>query len=226
MPAEKEHLEIEDLKQGQRIGGSGQPAEQFGMADVLDAGGLEGFLVDRGGGQRVCLIGLAQRHRPFDEFVGGAAGRRLHLAERHPFGVHIGQIHQIDDARLIPTPSGVGDDLNLQIQAGDPQGPAQGARLADHQRARVGVNRWIRQRLDHDFRADAGDVAQRNADNAASHVVYLNGRVDEVVRVARTAGGIPRPGQRSQEVRSPTATVIYFSACINRRVRAVVPFIF
>lgn len=106
VPAEKEHLEIEHLKQGERIVGSGQPAKQFGVADVVDAGGLEGFLVDRRGGQRVHLAGLAQGHRAFDELVSGAAGRRLNPAECHLLGVHVGQVHQVDDAGLVLAPAG------------------------------------------------------------------------------------------------------------------------
>ncbi len=52
------------------------------MADVIDAGSAESFLVNRRRRQRVNLAGLASFHCIFVDFLGGAAGRRLHLAER------------------------------------------------------------------------------------------------------------------------------------------------
>ena len=64
---------------GQRIGGSGQPAQQFGMTDILNAGRSKGFLVDRGGGHRVDQAALAQLDGFVDELEGGAAQLPLTL---------------------------------------------------------------------------------------------------------------------------------------------------
>ncbi|MNV85143.1 hypothetical protein D3C71_1790750 [compost metagenome] len=78
----------------------GQVREHFGVAGVLVATGVQRFLVQRRGADRIDLLGLGQLHGAGDVLIGGVTGNRRQLAERQIVGDQV-EVDAIDDAGLV-----------------------------------------------------------------------------------------------------------------------------
>jgi hypothetical protein len=111
--------------------GAGQLGQEFGVAGILVAGGVQGLLVQRRGADGVDLASDGQLGCSFDETVGAHAGCGRQLAERQVRRDAV-QVQAVDDTGTKGRLPRAGHRPHLQVHAGDLQGPAQPAGIPDN----------------------------------------------------------------------------------------------
>ena len=174
MPGQEEHPQIPDLKQGQRIMGIGQSAEDLGMADEVDATGLQGFLVDGGGGNRVHRPAVGQLNALFNILVGRSAAHAADLPHPELLHIHIVDINEVQNAGGVVAFLGLRDGIDFQPgHSGVVHGVFQNLPAADHDAAGSFLGSLIGQGFDDDFRADARRITHRNCDQRI-HNTFLH----------------------------------------------------
>ena len=165
--------------------------EQFGVAGEQMAGGVERFLVQRGGADRLYPTRQRKRGRAFDVTVGGLAGNGGHDAPRE-IGWDVGEVDDIEPNRrrfaggrvvdaagdLIDSvdvvdsvdviDSGdVVDSVDVGVQPAQTCGQHEPGGIADHDRAAHRGDVGAGKCLDDHLRTDAGGVTHRDRDERA-----------------------------------------------------------
>ncbi|MNO67013.1 hypothetical protein D3C76_578140 [compost metagenome] len=168
----------------------GQVGEQLGVAGVLVATGVQGFLVQRRGADRIYLPGLGQLHRTGDETVGSVPGDGRQHAERQVCRNHI-KVDAVDDTLLVASLGRGLDPANLDLGLDDVAGLLQAPGIADHQRAALLVDHGVGQALDDDFRSDTGRIAQGDSNDGeiVAHVAFT---LTQLMCVLCRSGGARR----------------------------------
>ena len=171
---QEEHPQIPNLEQGQRIVGIGQGAENLGMADEVDAAGLQGFLVDGGGGHRVHRPAVGQLNALFNVLVGSPAAHAADLAHPELLHIHIVDINEVQNAGGIVAFIGLTHHVDLQPgHSGVVHGVFQNLSAADHDAAGSILGGLVGQSLNDDFRADARRITHGNCDQRI-HKTFLH----------------------------------------------------
>ena len=159
--------------------GAGEFGKKFRLAHEFVAGAHDGFLVDGRGDERVqfaaqaALPALAQ---PGHRGMGG--GRRAGAAEfrqRNAGGVNHEKTSTVADSWKTVGAAGAGEGF---VQPGQPRF------IANQEIPGVVAGRFGGERLEGDFRADAGDIAEGNSKPALHAVIRRIGGRLLVLKVA------------------------------------------
>src|ERR1700677_1030558 len=143
--------------------------QQFGMAGIFMARGMQRFLGERRGADGLREPRLHDLHGLLDIAIGRLACRGRYLAERQ-IARHQLQVKALHGFRRDVRILGIAQRVDLERHAGDPAGRTQAVGIADHQRLadRLGVRQ--RQRLHDNLGPDAGRIAHGDRNGRTGHV--------------------------------------------------------
>jgi len=160
---EKKDAQPADDKESHRLRALSKGGEHFGMIDVGDTPLLQRGLVDRGGDESADRSGP----RPLDRRANGGESRPAAAAVDPPHLHRPGKRTRVDIAQS----AGSGGDLRRSVEAEErtDQTGLHHRRLEydlvpEEKRIECLLHPRIRQGFEDDLRADAGRVAQRDAD--------------------------------------------------------------
>ena len=90
--------------------------QQLGMAGIFVAGGMQRFLGERRGADRLCEAGLHDLDGLLDVAIGGVAGDRRHLAERQIVR-HVLQIEALHGGGIKVRIFRLGQSIDVELHA-------------------------------------------------------------------------------------------------------------
>ena len=150
--------------------------ENFGVPGVIVSGGVQGFLVERAGGDGIHFAGQPGPDAGEDILKRGFATARIRAARRDGIGVKALQIEHSRTTQLAELSGPIrlrdhGRGEGLAQLLGD---PAKNCGVAEDDGDALRGGRGMIEQLQTDFRADAGGIAQCDCDAGTVHLKIKN----------------------------------------------------